>query len=69
MSEQNKDDRLDFKECLLVGGGVGGAGLGLSAGFIGLAATVAAAPIAVAIGVAGGAAWWIVREIAKAINE
>ena len=66
---EEKKESLNFTECLLTGAGVGAAGLGSSAGFIGLATTLACAPIAIGIGVAGGLAWWGVRELVKAIRE
>jgi hypothetical protein len=66
---EEKKESLNFTECLLTGAGVGAAGLGSSAGFIGLATTIACAPFAIGIGVVGGVAWWTLRAIARAIND
>lgn len=63
--EQEQHEEWGAAEHALAGAGVGAAGVGSSIGLIGLSTGLAALPISLVIGVAGGLAWWAVSKIAK----
>ena len=63
--EKHPQEEWGAAEHALVGAGVGAAGVGNSVALIGLSAGLAALPVSIVIGVAGGLVWWGVRAIAK----
>ena len=62
---QQPDEKWGASEHILTGAGVGAAGVGTSAGLIGLTASIAALPISIVIGAIGGLAWWGVRKLTE----
>ncbi len=62
-----KHKQWSAKDYAVIGGLVGGAGVGNSAGFIGLSTTLTLLPFCVAAGVIGGLLWWGVRTVTKDI--
>ena len=63
--EKHPQEEWGAMEHALTGAGVGAAGIGNSVALIGLSAGLAALPVSIVIGVAGGLVWWGVRAIAK----
>jgi len=63
--EQKKDKPWGPLEHALTGAGVGAAGVGNSAAIIGASTAVAVLPVAIAVGVVGGLAWWAAKKIAS----
>ena len=63
--EKHPQEEWGAVEHALVGAGVGAAGIGNSVALIGLSAGLAALPVSIVIGVAGGLVWWGVRTLAK----
>jgi hypothetical protein len=63
--EKHPQEEWGAMEHALTGAGVGAAGIGNSVALIGLSAGLAALPVSIVIGVAGGLVWWGVRALAK----
>jgi hypothetical protein len=62
--DEEREEKWGATEHALVGAGVGAAGVGNSIGLIGLSAGIAALPVSLVIGVAGGLLWWAVKKAA-----
>ena len=62
---QQKEEKWGVSEHVLTGAGVGAAGVGSSAGLIGLSLSVAALPISIVIGAVGGLAWWGIKKLTE----
>ena len=60
---QQKDEKWSAKDCAFVGALVGGAGVGNSAGLIGLSATLSLMPACLVVGAVGGLLWWGVKSL------
>jgi hypothetical protein len=60
--DNQEDKEWGATEHALVGAGVGAAGVGNSIGLIGLSAGIAALPVSIVMGVAGGLLWWAVKK-------
>jgi hypothetical protein len=63
--EQQSQEKWGAAEHVAVGAGVGAAGVGTSAGLIGLSATIAVFPISIVIGAVGGLAWWGFKKLTE----
>jgi hypothetical protein len=62
---QEQDEKWGASEHVIVGAGVGAAGVGSSAGLIGLSLSVAVLPLSIVIGAVGGLAWWGIRKLTE----
>jgi hypothetical protein len=62
---QHDDEKWGAKAYAAVGIGVSLAGLGESAGFIGLSTTLALIPACIVVGVIGGLLWWGITRLAE----
>jgi hypothetical protein len=62
MKQQN-DEKWGAKDFAFVGALVGGAGVGNSAGLIGLSATVSLMPVCLVVGAVAGLAFWGVKKL------
>jgi len=62
---QQQEEKWGASEHVITGAGVGAAGVGTSAGLIGLAASIAALPFSIVIGAVGGLAWWGIKKLTE----
>lgn len=62
---QQQDEKWGVSEHVITGAGVGAAGVGTSAGLIGLTASIAALPFSIVIGAVGGLAWWGIKKLTE----
>ena len=60
---QHTEEKWGPKSYAAVGAGVSLAGLGESAGFIGLSTTLALVPACLVVGVVGGLVWWGIKRV------
>ncbi len=65
MEKHQENSEPGAMEHALVGAGVGVAGTGTSIAIIGLSAALPLLPVFLAIGAAGGLAWWGAKAAAK----
>lgn len=63
--QQRTEEKWGPKAYAVVGAGVSLAGLSESAGFIGLATTLALVPACIVVGMIGGLIWWGVKSLAE----
>ncbi len=63
MPQNESDSKMGPSGYALTGAGVGAAGLGSSAGLIGLSTAIAAAPVSIVLGAVGGLIWWAARKL------
>ncbi len=61
--KQPNDEKWSAKDFAFIGALVGGAGVGNSAGLIGLAATASLMPVCLVVGAVAGLAFWGVKRI------
>jgi hypothetical protein len=59
------DEKWDARHYAAVGAGVSLAGLGESAGFIGLSTTLSLVPACIVVGVIGGLVWWGIKSLVE----
>jgi hypothetical protein len=62
---QQDEEKWGPKAYAVVGIGVSLAGLGESAGFIGLATTLSLIPACIVVGAIGGLVWWGIKSLAE----
>jgi hypothetical protein len=62
---QHNEEKWGPKAYAAVGAGVSLAGLGESAGFIGLSTTLSLIPACIVVGVIGGLVWWGIKSLAE----
>jgi len=67
-NHQSHEKPWGAAEHIVIGAGVGAAGVGNSIALIGLSTGLAVLPISLLIGAGGGLLWWAVKKIAKELR-
>lgn len=60
-----ENDKMGPGGHALTGAGVGAAGVGSSAGLVGISTAIAAAPIFIPLGIIGGLIWWAAHKLSE----